>query len=150
MADATPRSAASLPNVVDWRVFLTDHPPGTRASVDGAVEEVGNDGRPKFALPELQLHCDGMCQGPSYCVGFTKAIGSLFPGPDVRQCYDGILSYQCRKCNTPAKSYAVRILGDGTTLTTARVVEDQKSRLLGEVINVARRTGSSSSTAHGR
>lgn len=195
MADATPRSTSSLPNVVEWRMFLTDYPPGTRASVEGAVQEVGNNGRPKFTLPELQLHCDGTCQGPSYCVGVTQAVGSLFPGPDIRQCYDGILRYQCHKCNTSVKSYAVRILRDGPTLTPLRtadvaklgewpafcprmpskvnsligpdrdlffkgrmaessgfgvgafayyrrIVEDQKNRLLDEVINVARRAES--------
>src|SRR5690242_7238566 len=81
MADATPPVSASLPHEVDWRKFLTDYPPGIRASVDGAIAEVENNGRPKIALPELQIYCDVNCRGLSYCTGTLRAVGVLFPGP---------------------------------------------------------------------
>jgi hypothetical protein len=193
MADAIPGPPAYLPNVVDWKVFLTDYPPGTRGSVDGAVEEVGTDGRPKISVPELQLECDGTCQGMSYCGGVIRGVGELFPGPGRQQAWDAVLYYCCRKCRAPVKSYAVRVEGDDSVLRTVptptaaklaewppfcfrtpskvnsligpdrafffkgrkaesdglgvgafayyrRIVEDQKNRLLDEIIRVARRT----------
>src|SRR5262245_19786853 len=118
MADATPPVADSMPNVVDWRKFLTDYPPGTRAYVQGAVEEVGTNGRPKVAAPELQLHCDGTCQGLSYCAGVARAVGLLFPCPSWESVWDAILCYDCPKCHTQVKSYAIRVLGDESMLRT--------------------------------
>jgi hypothetical protein len=125
MADATPLPEASLPSVVDWRKFLTDYPPGTRGSVDGAVDLT--DGRPKIVAPELQLHCDGKCQGVSYCAGHVRATGLLFPSrtpPD--EVRDGILFYSCQKCLTPVKSYAIRLLSNESILCSLRFHEVAK------------------------
>jgi len=50
MADVTPPLTGSVYAVVDWRSFLTDFPPGTRAPVDGAVEEMGAGGRQRSMI----------------------------------------------------------------------------------------------------
>src|SRR5262245_31112798 len=192
MADATPLD--SLPSVVDWRKFLTDYPPRTRASVEGVFKRGSSD--PVFALPELQLFCDGDCQDVSYCHGSILASGRLFPLL-YRPALDGILAYTCSKCQMQVKSYAIRALGKASTLPTdktadtsklgewppfsfstpsrvtsligpdrdlylqgrkaeseglgvgafayyRRIVEDQKNRLLDEIIRFARKTGASS------
>lgn len=103
---------------VDWRIFLTDSPPGLRASVDGAATNVLNNGWPEILLPELQLHCDGSCQGPSFCSGRIRASGLLFAvrrdvpprpgGSSIEERYDLLLCYTCGKCLREVKSYAVR------------------------------------------
>ncbi len=193
MADATPPPAASLPSVVEWRRFLTDYPPGTRASVEGVTVKLNPVGRPTISAPDLQLYCDGVCQGLSYCEGEVRANGLLFPGPGQQKAWDAILYYCCQKCRTPVKSYAIRVQGDESTLRSLptadmakltewpafsfltpsrvnsligpdrelffkgrkaeadglgvgafayyrRILEDQKARLLGEIIRVARKT----------
>jgi hypothetical protein len=114
MADVTPPPSASLPSVIDWRKFLTDYPPGTRASAEGAVD--ASSGRPNVAVPELQIYCDGPCQAVSYCAGKARAGGQLFPSPGPLQARDYILFYSCCKCQTPVKSYAVRVLGEESWL----------------------------------
>lgn len=190
MADATPPAAASLPSVVDWRKFLTDYPPGTRASVEGALEP----GTTSIATPELQLYCDGSCRCLSYSSGGVETGGKLFPVFTPQKSYDFILCYSCLKCGTELKSFAVRIVGekwtrDQRTLDISkmgewppfayrtpakvnslagpdrdlffkgrkaecdglglgafayyrRIIEDQKNRLLDEIIQVARRSRS--------
>jgi hypothetical protein len=130
MAEATPPAAASLPSVVDWRKFLTDYPPATRASVEGAVEEAEVKEQLKVVVPELQLYCDGNCQGMSYCRGKNvTGIGSnvLFPSrlpPDG--VWDCILIYSCQKCQIPVKSYAVRVLGNQSILRSSRTADAAK------------------------
>jgi hypothetical protein len=52
MADATPPPSASLATVVDWRRFLADYPPGTRAMVEGALEFADAINTPKFSVFE--------------------------------------------------------------------------------------------------
>ncbi|HEY7327882.1 MAG TPA: hypothetical protein VH592_09595 [Gemmataceae bacterium] len=122
-----------------------------------------------------------------------RAFGSLFPGPPPLQAWDAILYYQCRRCQNPIKSFAIRILGHPNTLLSVpfvdvsklgewppfsfntpprvnsligpdrelffkgrraeceglgvgafayyrRIIEDQKNRLLGEIVKVAQRS----------
>ena len=108
MADATPKT--THPNVVDWRQFLTDFPPGSRASVEGVVE-TETTGRPRIVVPELQLHCDN-CFTIRYCAGTVRGTGQFFPGLDPQRARDFILWYICQKCQTQVKSFAIRVLGD--------------------------------------
>src|SRR4051794_23597636 len=112
MADASPPPRASLPSVVDWREFLTEYPPGTRATVKGAVIEYSGGNRPKAFTPELQLFCDGACQRVNFCTGVVRTSGLLFPGHDIQLVWDAILYYECRECQTPVKSYGVRLFGE--------------------------------------
>lgn len=192
MADATPPESSSLPNDMDWREFLADYPPGTRAKVEGSLEASTNN-RPKFSTPELQLYCDtGGCEGPSWCKGVARTVGLLFPAPQHSEVWDGLLVYTCKRCNRELKTYAVRFLGSlcfpdehlsefakmgewppfsfrtpskvislvgpdkelflrgrkaeagglgiGAFAYYRRIIEDQKNRLLGEIVKVARRT----------
>ena len=104
MADATPPCAASLPRTVNWRVFLTDYPPGTRASVDEAVG-IGPNSIARLALPELRLYCDENCRTESYGVGVLRTAGLLFPGPKT-QSSDMILCYDCQKRTTEIICYS--------------------------------------------
>ena len=124
MADVTPPPGASLPTTVDWRAFLTEYPVGTRASVEGAIRSP--DGNPAVEVPELQLYCDGTCQGTTYCVGEVQADGYLFPRSDLERSRDVILRYVCRKCQTQVKSYAVRVLGDRQFLASSRTADVAK------------------------
>jgi hypothetical protein len=122
MADVTPPASASLPNAVEWRDFLTEHPPGTRASVEGAVATTS--GRPEIATPELKLDCPNCLA--SHCAGVVRAAGALFPAATPGQSRDSILFYSCGKCRADVKSYAVRLLGDESmlmTLATASVAK---------------------------
>lgn len=191
MADATPPQSASLPNIVEWRKFLTDYPPGTRAMVDRAIKTV-NHNRPEVSTPELHLYCDLGCQGPAWCNGAARAVGRLFPAPMPDDVWDTLLVYTCQKCSRELKAYAVRVLGVKSNLLVGypecaklgewppfnfrtpskvnsligedrelffkgrkaeadglsagafayyrRIIEDQKSRLLGEIVKVALQT----------
>jgi hypothetical protein len=67
-----------LPNVIDWRTFLTDWPPGTTGPVEGVFDEVELNGWPKLHVPELQLYCVGACNGLSFTAGNVRAGGFLF------------------------------------------------------------------------
>jgi len=122
MANVTPSDAASLKSVVDWRKFLTEYPPGTRAPVEGALEA----GSENVIVPELLLHCYGTCQSQSYCAGKQRTRGFLFPGTDAQLNRDSILCYHCVKCQTFVKSYAIRFLGDATTLATSKFADVSK------------------------
>jgi hypothetical protein len=114
--------ASSDEEVQDWRAFLTDRPPGTRAQVARAAHAYPS--APFSAVvdtPELQLYCDGACQRISHCKGRLSASGKLFgsieaqqfgvnvpqPGP-MNLPYDAIFSYACERCQRIVKSYSVR------------------------------------------
>ncbi|MFO0806736.1 MAG: hypothetical protein U0791_26825 [Gemmataceae bacterium] len=190
MADAAPPNRKSHPSVLDWRDFLVNYPPGTRASVECALEPSDR----KVTAPEIRLFCDGTCCELAYCKGTVKDWRKyLFPSSMPDNETDALLYYDCAKCNTGIKTYAVRIYGDASQLhlryveavklgewprfsfdTPARVcgligpdrdlffkgrqaecdglgvgafayyrriVEDQKNRLLREIVTVAQRTG---------
>lgn len=125
-------------SVLDWRDFLTNHPPGTRAHVDRAASTDGY--QVKVHLPEIQLNCDGQCQGIMYCKGTTSANGKLFGGltqtesspissslPAGRNLpNDSVLSYACETCGQVVKSYAVRFRSLATTMQVAELVDVQK------------------------
>ena len=89
-------------------------PRGTTAPVEGAVQEVEPNGRPKLYVPELELHCAGKCYGLSFATGTVRATGTFFAadtkvtGDEKR--FDYILCYSCRRCKREVKSYAVRII----------------------------------------
>ncbi|HZY88993.1 MAG TPA: hypothetical protein VFE78_29480, partial [Gemmataceae bacterium] len=105
---------------VDWRDFLTAHPPGTRARVDRAAFKQKNVNSVTVSTPELRLHCDGKCQSVSYCRVDQTTVGRLFggtqrdpsptpppPGPDTLP-YDVQVRYVCEKCGRVVKSYSLR------------------------------------------
>ena len=208
----TETNASPDDGTLDWRDFLTDRPPGTRARVDRAayVPKYGG-GVITVHVPELQLYCDGTCQCVSHCNGGTKATGKLFggidrepfPKPPLRPAddmpYDAVLCYACEKCGRVVKSYTVRFwsvaasseetalvdvqkisewppfsphtpskvkslvgpdrdlflkgrraeiegLGVGAFSYYRRIIEEQKNRLLDEIIRVARHLGASADT----
>ena len=125
---------------LDWRDFLTDRPPGTRARVDRAVYPESHQRAVIVRLPEIQLHCDGQCQRIAYCKGTTSVQGKLFGGLDQTESlpnsgslpvtrnlpYDAVLSYACEQCGRVVKSYAVRFWSLASSLQEITLVDVQK------------------------
>ncbi len=125
---------------LDWRDFLTDRPPGTRASVDrAAARQAPNQHQVLLVVPELQLHCDGKCQCVAFCKGNTQAIGRLFggcQGAAIGQYgppagagnlpYDALLNYSCEKCYRVVKSYALRFWSVAVSPNEVEFVDVQK------------------------
>src|SRR5581483_2882437 len=88
--------------------------------------KVDSNGRPIVSRPELQLECVQGCQRLSYCRADQRFGGSLFPGPPPQEAWDAILYYYCSKCRNPVKSFAIRILGQDTTLRAVAFVDAAK------------------------
>jgi hypothetical protein len=139
MTDAT-ASPDRDRDTLDWRDFLVDRPPGTRAHVDRAAYAQQPHPSPAVVhLPELQLYCDGACKNISYCKGQQFAIGKLFGGIEREQLptgnyveptknvpHDVVLCYSCEKCGRVVKSYSVRFWSVAASWQERELVDVQK------------------------
>jgi hypothetical protein len=126
-------------STLDWRDFLTDRPPETRARVDGAAYVQKGTRSVTVRGPELQLYCDGSCQRIMFCQYIGGTTGRLFggvkgnpphqpvppAGPDNLP-YDALLCYTCEKCGRVVKSYAVRFWSIAVSFEEADLVDVQK------------------------
>jgi hypothetical protein len=173
---------------LDWRVFLLERPPGTKAIVTNAIDRA-ESGRLRFDQTRFRLDCI-KCGRETDCELRNSYEHVFYGQPEVSQ--DFILSVVCIRCPCIIKSYAVRFgtylsltlpnppieaeklgewpefsppthpklislvgpdkelflkgrraelagLGIGAMAYYRRIVEDQKNRLLGEIIRVARK-----------
>jgi hypothetical protein len=131
--------ASADDGTLDWREFLTERPPGTRARVDRAAYLQKNTRSVTVRGPELQLYCDGRCQCFTFCQQTEGAIGRLFGGvqrnppsqpvspvgPDNLP-YDTILGYTCEKCGRVVKSFSVRFWSIAASSEEADFADVQK------------------------
>src|SRR5260370_36779883 len=92
---------------VDWRSFLLETPPGTKARIRGLVNPLQGPENKLYA-PEMELHCNSPSCGTSrFCSG--EAPMNLMYGHEPHIWKDIFLRYRCRECGEEVKLYAIRV-----------------------------------------
>jgi hypothetical protein len=133
-------AARNLP-VLEWREFLSAHPPGVRVLVDraGAMDKTLVN---FVRIPggQLELFCDGYCKEVRFCnqisgdkrghlfAGCYKPRGSAVfqpPWPEDLP-YDVDIRFDCEKCHYWVKTYGVRFHSIAPNLEDPCLVEVEK------------------------
>jgi len=103
---------------VEFGEFLESHPPGSRATVVGAVERRSGLSGPWVSRPELQLHCaSDKCRGTRY---FACEDWNSLSKDDLNTSY---LKYNCRNCGESLKVFSLAFVLQDNVVVCLKIGE---------------------------
>jgi hypothetical protein len=120
-------------DTLEWRDFLIDRPPGTRAFIDRAAYQESFNAW--VSTPEIQLQCDGICQCMTFfkCKGKVILTGGMFGGvkkadvrPEKGLPRDAVVCFTCEKCLATVKSYSLRFWSIAASQAEFALVDVEK------------------------